>query len=592
MISSGIFILPGLAFSKVGPAVFIAYFLAGILALVGIFSVIELSTAMPKAGGDYYFINKAFGPMFGTVSGFLGWFALSLKSAFAILGIAEIAFLYVGLDPLISGAILCLFFMMINIVGVKEAAIFQTIMIVGLLSLMVVYIVMGLPNVQTSNFKPFLTDGLSPIFMTAGFIFISFGGLLKVANVSEEVINPKRNIPLGIISSILVVTVLYTLITYVITGTLAAEDFRGSMTPVADSAKLIMGMPGYVLIIIASVLAFFTTANAGIMSASRYPMALSRDKLLPPNVGAVNTRFKTPTVAILITGAIIYLSLLLPLEMLVKVASTVILTSYVLTNFAVIILRESRVTNYKPSFKSPFYPWVQIASIIVFTLFIIELGKEAIELSAVFVFVSFIVYMIYGRKVKDREYALIVLLKRIADSRLTENVLEDELREVVVHRDEIEQDPFDELIKRAKIIDVKWPLDFESLLSLVVKDIADEIDMSKEDVTARFIKRQNDINTAITPFLAIPHIVVDGEDKMFLTVVRCQEGVKFTEQDDKVQAIFLLGGTGEKRMLHLKALASIATLVDQKDFAKSWLAAKGPTGLKNLMIFSGRKRFY
>ena len=90
MISSGIFILPGLAFSRTGPSVFISYFLAGILALIGIMSVIELSTAMPKAGGDYYFINRSLGPLVGTISGLLGWFALSLKSAFAIFGISEI----------------------------------------------------------------------------------------------------------------------------------------------------------------------------------------------------------------------------------------------------------------------------------------------------------------------------------------------------------------------------------------------------------------------------------------------------------------------------------------------------------------------
>src|SRR6056297_1261568 len=107
MISSGIFVLPGLAFSLTGSAVFITYFFAGILALLGAMSVIELSTAMPKAGGDFYFINRTFGPFLGTISGFLGWFALSLKSAFAIFGITEIAKIFLGINPLLSGAVLC-----------------------------------------------------------------------------------------------------------------------------------------------------------------------------------------------------------------------------------------------------------------------------------------------------------------------------------------------------------------------------------------------------------------------------------------------------------------------------------------------------
>jgi amino acid transporter len=105
MISSGIFILPGLAFSYAGPAVFISYFLAGVLALVGVLSVIELSTAMPKAGGDYYFVTRSLGPLVGTVSGIMSWFALSLKTAFAVFGIAEIVFLLTGTPVLLTAAV-------------------------------------------------------------------------------------------------------------------------------------------------------------------------------------------------------------------------------------------------------------------------------------------------------------------------------------------------------------------------------------------------------------------------------------------------------------------------------------------------------
>lgn len=591
MISSGIFILPGLAFSKAGPAVFISYFLAGILGLFGILSVIELATAMPKAGGDYYYINKAFGSMFGTVSGFLGWFALSLKSAFAIFGISEILFLYTKISPRISGLVLCLFFVLINIKGVKEAAIFQVIMVAGLLSLMLIYVVMGIPNIDKTHYTPFLTVGIDQILITSGFIFISFGGLLKVANVSEEVINPKRNIPLGILSSVIVVTIFYTLITFVITGTLDAESFKKSLTPVADSAKVIMGNPGYIIILIASLLAFFTTANAGIMSASRYPMALSMDQLLPRQFGAVSKKNKTPTLAIFITGAIIYLALLFPLEILVKAASTVILTSYILTNIAVIILRESKISNYKPSFKAPLYPVLQILCVFLFTYFIIVLGKDAIEVSAAFILISFFIYIFYGRKIKKRESALLHLLKRITDDQLTDNLLEDELREVLINRDHIEQDHFDELLKSAYFFDIKGPCEFKNLLPRVADKIADVVNMEKYEIISRFIERQTQSNTAVSDFLAIPHIIIDGEDKMFLTIVRCKEGVRFTDKEDKVKAVFLLGGTKEQRTLHLKAIASIATLVEKKNFSETWEKTRTVIELKNLMIMSGRKRF-
>ncbi|MDC7224134.1 MAG: APC family permease, partial [Spirochaetales bacterium] len=474
MISSGIFILPGFAFARTGPSVFLSYLIAGILGLVGILSVIELSTAMPKSGGDYYFINKTFGPALGTMSGVLGWFALSLKSAFALFGIAEIIYLFTGVSVLLSGLVLCAFFLFLNIVGVKEAVTFQIVLVLGLIGILLFYLIVGIPRVEMGRFAPFFTEGLNEVFITSGFIFISFGGLLNVANISEEVKNPRRNLPLGILASIISVTILYTAITFVITGTLGAEEFAGSLTPVADSARAILGSGGYYVILIASLLAFLTTANAGLMSASRYPLSLSHDRLLPKFFGTLNHRFHTPVKAIIATGIIIYLSLLLPLDILVKAASTVILTSYVLTNVAVIVLRESGLTNYRPTFRAPLYPFLQIVCILLFSFFIIDMGLEAIEISLALIFLSFCLYMIFGRKEKQRESALLHLLKQLTDKRLIHDVLEDELRDVVINRDEIEQDSFDRLIGECRFIDIDGPCDFSQLLDRVSDTLTEE----------------------------------------------------------------------------------------------------------------------
>lgn len=340
MISSGIFILPGLAFAYAGPAVIISYFIAGILAFIGVLSVIELSTALPKAGGDYYFVNRSLGPLIGTISGILSWFALSLKSAFAIFGISEIIFIIAGF-PLKSTAIVTsAFFVILNLIGVKESAKFQAVLVMGLLIILTLYLTIGFSKMNFSHFKYFTPYGTNAIFIASGFIFISFGGLLNVASMAEEVQNPKRNIPLGMIASILTVTIMYTLILVVTVGVLPAVQFSGSFTPIADAAEIMIGYPGFVTISIAAFLAFITTANAGIMAASRYPLALSRDKLLPKVFAKTNQKFNTPTLSILTTGVFIVSALLLPLDTLVKVASVVVLVAYVLTNIAVIILRE------------------------------------------------------------------------------------------------------------------------------------------------------------------------------------------------------------------------------------------------------------
>ncbi len=438
MISSGIFILPGIAYAKIGPLILVSYLLAGIFALIGILSTIELSTAMPKAGGDYFFINKTLGPLMGTIAGLLGWLALSLKSAFAIFGIAEILYLFVKINPTILSFILCIIFLLLNIVGVKETVKFQIFLVVGLFSLILLYIGMGFLKIDNqtlfSALKPYSNKNIISILSITGFIFISFGGLLKIASVSEEVKNPKKILPMGIISSIIVVTISYVLMLIVAIGTLEPSQFAKSLTPIADSARIIMGTPGFAVISLASMLAFVTTANAGIMSASRYPLALSRDGLLPKFISGIGKKFHTPIASIILTGVIIFLSLLLPLEELVKIASTIILSSYVLTNLSVIVLRESKLANYKPSFKAPFYPWLQIFSIIIFSFFIIDLGLEAMEIVIGFLISCIILYFLYGRKYKRGDYALLYLLKRLVDKNLTGN-LEDELKEIVQNRD-------------------------------------------------------------------------------------------------------------------------------------------------------------
>ena len=148
MISSGLFILPGIAHAKAGPAVVVSYFLAGLLALTGVLSVAELSTAMPKAAGDYFFITRSMGDAVGTVSGLLSWLALSLKSSFALIGMAAFTMRIIPVPIQVIALGLTLLFLVINILGVKEASRLQVILVVALLSLLLFYVFCGFPKVK------------------------------------------------------------------------------------------------------------------------------------------------------------------------------------------------------------------------------------------------------------------------------------------------------------------------------------------------------------------------------------------------------------------------------------------------------------
>lgn len=596
MISSGIFILPSLVYGRIGPAVPLAYLMAGLFALLGALAVVELATAMPKAGGDYFFVNKTFGPALGTVSGLLGWIALGLKSAFAIYGISVFLAPLTGLPLHVLSFALCLLFTGINCIGVREAAWLQTLFVAFLLALMAVYAGYGFSVIEWSGVTG-LFSGTKPVsfrqtLVSAGFVFVSFGGLLKVANLSEEVANPRKDIPLGMLASIAIVTVLYVLIAVAVTAALSPSEFLASLTPVADAAGKTLGRAGYWIMTIAALLAFITTANAGIMAASRYPLALARDGLVPPALGNLAPKAGTPVPATLLTGGFVFLSLLLPLETLVKSASTVILASYALTNLSVIVLRESKIAGYRPTFRAPLYPWLQIGSVIIFSYFIVALGSESVEITGAFLLAGFCLYFFYGKKGNRAEFALLHLMRRIADRRIIGNTLENELIDIVIHRDNIEQDAFDELLKDCEIIDIDRPMAFSRVAGKISRKIADRYGLDADRVYGDFLRRQRETNTAISEFLAIPHVVIDGDDRMFLYVVRCLRGMHFTSAQPAVKAAFFLGGSAEKRLLHLKALAAIALLAEEPGFEERWLSAESSMELRNGLLMSERKRMH
>ncbi|MBN2316262.1 MAG: amino acid permease, partial [Sedimentisphaerales bacterium] len=590
MISSGIFILPGLAYRQAGPLVCMSYLLAGILALMGTLSVVELSTAMPKAGGDYFFITRSLGPLVGTISSFLSWTALCLKSAFAVFGIAEILYVTFGLPVLLTSFFLCCFFVALNIFGVKESAKFEVVLVLGLFIIMFLLIFGGIGKLSSNNFVPLFPQGVNPVLITAGFVFISFGGLLNIASVSGEVRNPTKNIPRGMILSVITVTLAYVAILVVTVGILPGDKLSASLTPVADAGRVLFGHAGYVIVSIGALLAFITTANAGILSASRYPLALSEDKLLPGVVSKLTKRKKSPIVAVSITGLLIYLCMLLDLATLVKLGSTVILTLYVLTNIGVIMLREGRIQNYKPVFQVPFYPWINLAGVALFILLIFDMGFVAVEMSISLVIMATAIYFFYGRKRHKIEYALLHLIERLINRKITGSNLEEELKQIIIHRDELRIDRFHNLVEESSIIDIKQRMELDGFLKLISEEISGEIGLKSDKIIELLKKREEEGSTAITPFVAIPHIIIPGQDKFKLVVVRCKQGIQFTGNNDCVKAVFVLFGTKDERTFHLKALSAIAQIIQDRHFEKAWFSAKDEQQIRDILLLGERKR--
>ncbi|MFC1755094.1 APC family permease, partial [Thermoproteota archaeon] len=215
MISSGLFILPALAFAKAGPAVIVSYLIAGVLCIPTLLSKAELTTAMPESGGDYFYIMRGFGPLIGTLAGLSSWLSLSFKGAFALVGMGVYLRLVTSIPLETIAVFCCLFFVLLNIIGVKEAVKFQTFLVFGFIIILTVYVFWGVKSINPSNFSPFFSHGKASVFATASFVFISFGGLTKVAALAGETKNPGKNLPLGMILSLLITMLIYVWVIFV-----------------------------------------------------------------------------------------------------------------------------------------------------------------------------------------------------------------------------------------------------------------------------------------------------------------------------------------------------------------------------------------
>ncbi|MBL7187921.1 MAG: amino acid permease [Phycisphaerae bacterium] len=590
MISSGLFILPGLAHAQAGPAVVVSYFLAGLLASIGVLSIAELATAMPKAGGDYFFISRGMGAGVGTVAGLLSWFSLSLKSAFALVGMAAFAQLIVPVNAHVTAVLLALLFVGLNLVGVKEVARLQVTLVFVLFGLMLFYIIKGLPEVNVRHFEPFAPNGLTAVFSTVGFVFVSYGGVLKIASVAEETRNPGRTIPLGMILSLLAVSILYTVMVFVTSGILSADQLNDSLTPISDGAGAVMGRAGRVALSIAAILAFMTTANAGIMAASRYLLALSRDRQLPPGLGRVGNQTQVPYIAVLITGVLVVLAVFVKLNILVEAASLVFMLSFMLSNISVIVLREGRLQGYRPKFSAPLYPWLQITGILGLAFVILEMGEEAFLISAGLVIIGFCTYWFYGRKYVQGESALIHLIHRITAKELVTGSLDAELRDIVRERDDIVSDSFDSMIEKCIVLDLKRPVILEEFFTLASEKLSERLSMDASSLMKLLVAREQESSTVLSSSLAIPHIVIEGEKRFDILVARSREGIVFSQNAPNVHAVFILLGTKDERNLHLRALSAIAQIAMEQQFEQRWLAARDTTAVRNLILMSTRRR--
>ena len=402
MLGSGIFVLPGIAAAKTGSSIWLAYLIAAICILPAALSKSELATAMPKSGGAYVYIERALGPLFGTISGIGLWLSLLLKSSFALVGFGAYLLVLTNISPIyikyFSVGFLILI-MFLNIFGVKKVGRVQLVIVILSLLTLISILLLGLPSIDKQLLNPFMNNGTMGLISTVAFVYISYAGVTKIAAIAGEVKNPSRNIPLAMLLSLLVISSVYVFVAYTLVGNIPLEILSTDIKPIHTLALLLGGEWFAYCVAFVGVITLISMANSGVLASSRFPFAMAMDKLLPSNLAKLHDKHLTPINTILITCLMMGLIILfLDVEKIVKLASAFKVSMFITVNICVIVLRETAVQWYKPTYKSPLYPYVQIFGIITGFILLFYLGWMPILVLLVIALIGSIIYYSYGIK--------------------------------------------------------------------------------------------------------------------------------------------------------------------------------------------------
>ena len=426
-------------------------------------------------------------------------------------------------------------------------------------------------------------------------VYISYVGVTKVAGISEEVKNPERNLPWGIFLALFTALLVYALGTTIMVGVIPMDMLAGDLTPVATAANIIFGKAGVILVSIAALLAFISVANVGTMSASRYPLAMSRDNMMP-EVFQNMAKNGMPYISILFTVSTTILFLLfLDTTKIVKLASAFHLLIFLILCFAVIVMRESRIESYDPGYKSPFYPWMQIFGIVTSYWLLSNMDIVPKLFTVAMVVISVIWYWIYVKKRVLRSGAIFSMFENLGKSQSTN--LDRELRGILKEKGLRKDDPFDQLVANSYVIDIKEDVDFDKLVDIALERLRLTVPMRKNEMKRQILEGTRVGSTPVTKEVALPHLRVSNLSQMEMVIVRAINGVEITfnnpqndfkEEVQKVKALFFLISPEDNPTQHLRILAQIAGVVDDPEFMDYWVNAADEQEIKEAIIHDER----
>lgn len=413
IIGAGIFVLTGVvAATKAGPAIILSYIIAGFACLFSALSYAELATAIGGCGSAYAYAYVGFGEIIAWIVGWdllleysitistvaVGWssYIKSLLESFRVHVSSTIQVTQrVGIDVLALGVISIISILLIW--GVRSSARFNN-MIVGIkLLVILLFVVIASMHVEPSNWHPFLPFGWLGVAKGASLIFFAYIGFDAVSTTAEEVINPQRNLPIGIIGSLSVSTLLYIVISGLLTGMVSYKTLNVA-SPISD-ALMAIGFKAAAGVISVGALAGLTTVMLVLFyGLSRIFYAIARDGLLPTYFAVINETTHTPIRIIVVCSIWVGLiSALFPIGVLAELLNIGTLVAFTIVCMGVLILYYTRPDLHRP-FKTPCMPYVPILGMVSCIYLICNLPWLTLLRFAVWFAVGMVIYFSFGRR--------------------------------------------------------------------------------------------------------------------------------------------------------------------------------------------------
>lgn len=345
IIGAGIFVVTGIVAGSAGSALVVSMSIAAAISIFTALSIAELSAWQPKEGSVYEYAYQLISPFTGFLTGWMWIISNTFAGAAVSLGFASyLTAIYPTLPVNWVAAIFCIAFTALNFYGIRESALLNNILVVAKLLILAFFIILGLTHINTTNFTPFapLEAG---VFYGAFYIFFAYGGFARVAVISEEIKDPKRNVSRAIILSLAISTIVYLMVGAVAVGLIGAQQLAQSSSPLKDAISQTGISAAAYIISLGGLLATASVLLTTILGVSRMIYAMARRNDLPKALSELHKKYDTPYYSIWIIGALMaLLSLFIDLTRVVAISTFAMLFYYSLANFSALQMKKKNRT--------------------------------------------------------------------------------------------------------------------------------------------------------------------------------------------------------------------------------------------------------